>query len=543
MATEKFEYDAAIGGSFNVPENLQTFKFASDHIFEIKALTHAITHPVSTKLVFQKLPKHMRRRAMTHNPKRLPRKYRSAHKSQMHKSGIPAKTKRPSRKYRRKPQNLLTEYRRRQQKNIWLETHIWHAKRFHMVEKWGYKLAQSSCDKTFRSSFRASANHCLLQDVSYIGCIEVSGPIEELRKGFNQMKGPKFGLGICAKAYIGGARAGTAELFKPNAYPLGALGSVNFIWKQELSDVPVRRVWIFVHPSIYQSVASVIQEVFALKLIEEAMESENNNTSTNPPNKFQNHSAQIEMVQLKDNLNIFRLTGPLSQSVLSAAFKCKPAEINDGSWFKDFNNERSTASAHNFQSEYWQQLRDVKSPAELPPNLVLALNIEDPRINRPKKRTKAIPAPGIYVEDVNNATCDIPQNNGISAIWNAEVRQRITDCKMTTHELCSMRNKHVLVPGERCAFESNLQPIPVLLVQRPGISTSDRPGYGCGWDVIVPGGYGISTWMCLIMWGAKPGALRETETILREGCEEEFLPDTLTAQVNDQLVEQEAREK
>lgn len=82
---------------------------------------------------------------------------------QLRKSGLPPEPKRPSRKFRRRPQNLLLEYNRRQNRFIWLETHLWHAKRFHMTEKWGYKLANFPNDKSFRACYRATANHCLLQ--------------------------------------------------------------------------------------------------------------------------------------------------------------------------------------------------------------------------------------------------------------------------------------------------------------------------------------------------------------------------------------------
>ncbi len=47
--------------------------------------------------------------------------------------------------------------------HAWLETHIWHAKRFKMVERFGYKLAEQPCDKGFRSTYRASAHGCIMQ--------------------------------------------------------------------------------------------------------------------------------------------------------------------------------------------------------------------------------------------------------------------------------------------------------------------------------------------------------------------------------------------
>lgn len=536
--TEKIEYDAAIGGNVKLDPEIITFRYAHEHLNEIKALTDSIENPTSTKLVFQKLPKHMRRRAMSHNPNRLPRKHRLAHINQMSKSGVPTSTKRPSRKYRRKPQNLLKEYQRRQRKNIWLETHIWHAKRFHMIERWGYKLANISCDKTFRSSYRASAKHCLIQDISYMSCIELVGSLDLLKNGLDQLRNADIRLGICAKTYVSGQREGTIDLFRSNQYPYGALGRVQFIWQKQQENEIFNRLWLFAHPSIYRDIVIELVKVFTLNRIEL-----NEKCDGNSLPKYTNETTHIELIELKDQLNRFRLTGPLSQAILLNAFKPKTFVKNvDESWFSDFMINSNNAIAHQLQSTFWRNSQDIQSPAELTPNMIIGLNIEDPRINRPKKRTKSV-AKIIEYTDGSNSTvaCTIPNLNSQSDIWNQKVRERILTEKVSTHQICVYRNKNVLVPGERCEFENKLQPIPVLLIQRPGSMNRQRHGYGCGWDIIVPAGYGISTWMCLIMWGAKPGALRETETILREGCEDEFLPDTFAATVNDNLIETELR--
>ena len=68
--------------------------------------------------------------------------------------------KRPSRRHRRRPKNLLTEYARRKRRNIWLETHIWHAKRFHMVELWGYKIPHYPNDRGVRAAYRDATARC-----------------------------------------------------------------------------------------------------------------------------------------------------------------------------------------------------------------------------------------------------------------------------------------------------------------------------------------------------------------------------------------------
>lgn len=73
------------------------------------------------------------------------------------------KHKRPSRRHRRRPKNLLEEYQRRQRKHVWLETHIWHAKRFKMEDRWGYRLPLHSTDKGIKASYRATQHYCQIQ--------------------------------------------------------------------------------------------------------------------------------------------------------------------------------------------------------------------------------------------------------------------------------------------------------------------------------------------------------------------------------------------
>lgn len=427
-----------------------------------------------------------------------------------------------------------------------------------MIDRWGYRLPQSSCDKTFRSSFRATAKHCLIQDVSHIGCIELVASVETISHGFQKLTSSLCNRGIAAKMYLNGKRHGSVNLFKSDSYPMGALGNVTFLWKPVENVTTVdnddqrRTIWIFVHASVYRDVVNEIATVFDLNDVEPEK------VATKPSSELKirenvsirrNETLHVEMKELKDQFNYFRLTGPLSQAVLSNAFKCKtncPSTEDSRTWLDHFVLTEMGALAHNSQSNYWSNIKTVNSPAELCPNLVLALNIEDPRINRPKKRTQAFPADEqATTPKFNDSTLEIPEFNAVSQIWDMHGRDAISKSKMSTHELCTLRNKNALVPGERCAFEDTLQAVPVLLMQRPGCSDSKFSllGYGCGWDVIVPAGYGISTWMCLIMWGARAGGLREFETVCRESGYDEFEADTLTGLQNSEEKHQELREK
>lgn len=72
------------------------------------------------------------------------------------------------------------KYGSRQKTYTWQPTHIWHAKRFHMMKKWGFQIPFSPNQKCFRSTSRAAKQGTVLFDTSYYGemvidCIDITG--------------------------------------------------------------------------------------------------------------------------------------------------------------------------------------------------------------------------------------------------------------------------------------------------------------------------------------------------------------------------------
>ena len=51
---------------------------------------------------------------------------------------------------------LFQRAARLRKKEVWLETHIWHAKRFRMEDLWGYRIPISSYQRGFRPTYRDS---------------------------------------------------------------------------------------------------------------------------------------------------------------------------------------------------------------------------------------------------------------------------------------------------------------------------------------------------------------------------------------------------
>ncbi|XP_063236324.1 ribonucleases P/MRP protein subunit POP1 [Bacillus rossius redtenbacheri] len=509
------EFDVNLGGTQNLPNEFKVGKFAKARFEEISALTQVLEGPRKSGQVFQRLPRHMRRRAMSHNSKRLPRRLREAYDQQLEKCGAGQKKKRPSRKFRRRPKNLLAEYNRRQRTHVWLETHIWHAKRFHMVQRWGYKLPLRPTDKSFRACYRATAHHCLLQDVSYHCCVELSGPQDVLLAGLARHAsvhcGPTFAAASCLK----GTREGSVAFYQRDAYPRGFVGPVSFTWRPGETEHG-RTVWLWAHPAFYQEVLRELTTTLDLRPVDSGesgaeasvveFSSEVERTKLAPRNvpwlrvpRLTSGDGRVRAALLKDTLARLQLTGPLSQAVLTQAL----------------------APTDN-RAEAWRALARSASPAQMPPHAVLGITLFDPRFNLPPKRIKAVP-------DCTEQQLPpvLPAAWSAGEVWSERVRDEATAHKLSwtaVAELCGRR----LVPegpvlGEG---ESGRHTLPAMLIQRPG-SWDQRGGLGSGWDIVLPAGHAMSVWLALVLRGARVGGLREaTCQRLEEGRADPLAPDS-----------------
>ncbi|CAH2091046.1 unnamed protein product [Euphydryas editha] len=538
---EPMEFDAALGGKEHLPHSANSLKFAASRSIEIAAMTESILRPSKTKLIFQSLPIHMRRRVMSHNCKRLPKRLREGHLEQLKKSGQPPKQKRPSRKYRRRPTNLLEEYNRRQRRNVWLETHIWHAKRFHMIERWGHRLAYRPCDKAFRACYRATSAHCLLQDISYYTPIQIKGPIDIIKDLFSNITHSSCGLNVCAKAYLNGNREGTVKLYMPNSYPYEFIGKIDFFWIS--TDNDQKELWLFVHPSQIKIVEKVLYKF--VSTIKTDQSDENTLENIYPKRrKISTKYSDIKVTTMAGQFTRFRLTGPKSHAVLVQSLKCvdniEIVQSND--WIK-YILKKNVDLFLKEKSEYWNQISPLNSPSQLPPRLVIGLVTKDPRWSRPAKRTKAR-----TTQDTPIATeklINIPPYLCTSPLWDKSVCDIVKSKKITNAKFIAHLTENHLVPGEINEDDPTLQSIPIVLIQRPGSQHSDykKIGYGSGWDIIIPSGYGLPFWLTFIMFGARSGGLRETENLAFEMGECYLPPDSEAGKLEEKRIESELKDK
>ncbi|KAF7991926.1 hypothetical protein HCN44_010727 [Aphidius gifuensis] len=514
---EKLQFDELLGGGISLPREVKISKLTSSRASEIAAITHSLENPQHTKLVFQKLPVHMRRRVMSHNAKRMPRRLREAHINQMTKSGLPPKTKKPSRNYRRRPKNLLDEYNRRKRNKIWLETHIWHAKRFHMCEKWGYKIANYSNNRGYRSSYRAVAKHCMIQDISYYNIIQLTGSYSIL---IDKLKVHcKEGLTFGAKIYKNGERQGTLMFYKKNNIPIGF---ITFLW-QPFEQNNIKTLWINSHPS------------FSKYIIEELISSFEFEATIDDTNKFFNNQNLCRMELLMNSLNRFRLRGPLTISVLSDTLKLPNIakiiddknttggddgdddgdESNDSqSWDKNWYSNPDNVLSFNQQKDAFLNVQSLNSPGQLPRHSVLSLTVLDPRFYLPQKRTKQMLGSDHY-----KTIYKFDKNVADSPLWNENIRNYIKDNFKTTNDINKLRSGN-LVPGVQNdhQFDENIiSKIPIIIIQYPGSDYNEKSfGFTSGVDIILPSNWAIPFLMAFMYRCVRPIGLREFKSVLFE---------------------------
>lgn len=460
---ESTQFDATLGGSEHLPTSVNSLKFAASRSVEIAAMTESILNPSKVRLVFQSLPVHMRRRVMSHNSKRLPSKLRIAHLEQLKKSGFPPKQQKPSRKYRRRPQNLLNQYSRRQLDNVWLETHIWHAKRFHMSNRWGHRLPEAPCDKVFRACYRATSKHCLLQDVSYYTPIQIKGPIDIIKDFFTAISDPSTGPTIVTKSCTNGTRQGEIHIYELNKYPLGYIGKASFLWEPFIE--PNRSLWLFVHPSQSKQVEKGFCE-----LLSSIKKSDHH---FGKRQKICNAYAEcIEIKYLPGTFNHFRLTGPRSHAILVNSLKCieNIENIKTNLWVEKHATNNPNLYLKE-KEDYWKSISPAQSPAQLSPKITVGLIVRDPRLQRPTYRTKAEPDDS-YVQLSREALTQIAPNVSTSPLWSTDIHQDIKLKVKSNGEYIEHITKLNLVPGEVYENDPDLQSVPVILIQRPGSQDS-----------------------------------------------------------------------
>lgn len=216
------------------------------------------------KLAFQLLPKHMRRRPMSHNKYRIPSRIRK------HSKEEPLKKPANCRKHLRRARLLSFWYKTRSSRVSWLETHLFQAKRMKMHSYFGYKIALHSSDKSRRANYRFFNNDAVMYDLSYYFLMEIRDCNSErnqeifkkilLEEDFNK---------IFSKASQLGLKTGEVKLWREKNQG-DLIGPVEYFWRPTNIGTFSNYLYILAHPGMKSEISELLpSETF--KIYENSM--------------------------------------------------------------------------------------------------------------------------------------------------------------------------------------------------------------------------------------------------------------------------------
>ncbi|CAJ1461977.1 unnamed protein product [Effrenium voratum] len=180
---------AGTATGFTLPQAVSVEQFAAERAEDVQKLLASLGDVAAQ-------PRHLRRRTRSWQPFGLlrrrtqasaPKTWRKVRRRKV-EGQIPASTKLAVedgvvrvRKHWRRPGLLLRAHAWAPPSlgaaapTRYLETHVWHAKRAHMEEAWGHKLAACNNALGVRALHRAMSRHCCAHDRSYMQLVEIFG--------------------------------------------------------------------------------------------------------------------------------------------------------------------------------------------------------------------------------------------------------------------------------------------------------------------------------------------------------------------------------
>ncbi|OHT16038.1 Ribonucleases P/MRP protein subunit POP1 containing protein [Tritrichomonas foetus] len=313
---------------------IKTVDFAKERDPSIDKMIQKMenTRP-SHKRVFQKLPKHLRRRAMSYDIRKIPKSMQQNVEEQVAGAAEAKARNKPKgrdpNKYRQHGRNQIIH---RNHEHRWLETHLWHAKRFHMRDMWGWKIPWAPTMKQTRNLIKMTKENCTMRDISYNVVISV--------KGENSLLEAKIAELVRTNARIEKQQRllFPAELFRPMQYPTAPIGPVEMLWVSE------NNLWIICHPTLREHIIETINEP-------------KNEKQTDGVNNDQESQSMFDVEVIDGELNIFEIYGPNSTNAIRTVLV--PTENNP--------------------KELIDYIYNLPDPSAIIPGIILSYTAYDPR--------------------------------------------------------------------------------------------------------------------------------------------------------------------
>ncbi|KAF4465119.1 Ribonucleases P MRP subunit POP1 [Fusarium albosuccineum] len=494
--------------------------FVAAHEFEIRSLEQsmATSKAVSSTRAFQKVPRGLRRRTASHNPKRVPRRLRARARKEMaddntptvqarrrkprttrariraetaRRLGILAARKRkaklekaaqaggdgksneelavvgrtPRPKIRRnelnEPPKPKARFRKRQLNKTWLPTHSWHAKRARMTDPlnslWRFAIPLTPNEKIYRPTHRAQGDRgAVIWEMSYMSTIGLYGNPVGIERVLRRV----------------GVLQDSCWNDKGRKWRLGSRSWTGLLSREPNREgtrqqiAPCTILWN-PEPSTKdatQEPKKTQRQVFLrihpsafLELFNELL------------SLIKQENPRLYIEDLRFEIGSIDLTGPGSTEALLAVLRPYPS--------KD-----KTKNQH---AELFQSLAGLTNAATLPANSVLSFSAQDPRLRYPPGRLQAPEDSESQLQLLEKiASWPAEENLEPYVIFDRDVRHRAS---LLPPQKNIDRRKSKNPPGSPLKPTAADPPIPVtLLASRIGTGTQTQGT----WSLLAP-------WKCI----------------------------------------------
>lgn len=279
------------------------------------------------------------------------------------------------------------KYMKRQNEFCWLPSHVWNAKRSHMIKRWGYQIPWSASQKCFKLVHRiggngAASDGTLSLDSSFIGTIVISA-----EKKQEQVLTDIIGSLTSNRA--------VASKYKKRRTPFqGLCYNINNTNLKESTEIlgTIEVIWINntnvilrLHPAIY---SQILEKLF-------------------------NYSDRLIIQDARYAIASMTLSGAETLSTLTSII-------------------RSTKSSVSFQQ--LSTLSRVTDDSALPSDVVFAFNAMDPRhLSSPKKLN--VTRSNLAIDDIINLQDNKPSK---------EIEEVLTNLVTASGRTASYKNQQTL---------------------------------------------------------------------------------------------------
>ncbi|KXT18868.1 hypothetical protein AC579_3551 [Pseudocercospora musae] len=495
-------------------------KFVKAREYEIRALEEGMARSKKalTTRAFQQVPKELRRRTASHNTKRVPKRLQKRAKVEMVADNTPAVTARRRKPTRHTRLRLETakklralgvkhrkaskkdddekvtvrpmqrakdgkviegtaiktrapkvkkarlaeapppkaKFRKRQMNKTWLPTHMFHAKRARMTPPkealWRFAIPLTPTAKCYRPTHRAANDRgALAWDVSYTSTIGLEGQQRSIEGMLKALHVDEDLWTRNGEKWRSGSRAWDGFVFEREA-PHRPIAPVTVIWSPphdstnegEGLSKRKRKVLLRVHPSAF---LQLWEEILRLGKVAK---------------------PQVSVEDLRFEIGSIEVTGPGATEALLGALWPSPCQ------------EGSVGHASGSAEKTWTSLAGLTNISLIPVNVVLGLDVQDPRLHHPP-RTITLPTTADEQMKLLELTASWPVD-APSVPFSLLARQpRIVASSSLPSQKAINRRKSFAAPGQYPEAASTDPRIPTTIY-----STSSGDRRQASWIVLLP---------------------------------------------------------